>query len=302
MTRRFIALLLALPLAASAQLYVGPTVGTRLSTVTFFEDRAKHEFRSLPAFGLDAGFMVSKRIKDHFLLNIECIYSNRGKNIKGKTEPFQYNFNGQVRVGNPDPLYRNRQRNHYIELPISYLLEFKNSVGKESGMAGQQKSYKWFIGAGPTVSFWMGGRGKLESSWLREDLIDELGYGIVFKSDSIHNLIGNDKMFVANPRRFQFALNFTGGVALEPVGLQKVVIAAHLELGQSFIGKRIPEKALNGEPEDGYFPGSNVDRDALRAKYHSLRFSVSYIFDTKIENRKRGKSTIKNKSTSKKKK
>jgi Outer membrane protein beta-barrel domain len=289
MKNTFSGLLLLVSLSAFAQdqLYIGPSLGARLSTVTFFEDRAKNDFKSLPAFGFDLGLMVERRIKGRFCLNAQLIYSQKGKIVKG-TSNAVFDINSQA----PDPLYQNKQTNRYIELPIYFNLEFKNNVGKSEGMAGTLKSYKWFIGGGPTISYWLGGKGKLQSSNVKEDLqMKNMAYKINFRSDSIQNLTDITKMYVTNPNRLQFAINITGGIALEPVGFQKIVIAAHLELGQTFMSKG----------NSGYFPGSKVDHDELKAKYHSLRFSVSYLFDTKIEKSKQGKSTIKNKGASKKK-
>lgn len=277
---------LSLPSMAQDQLYIGPSLGARLSTVSFFEDRAKNDFNSVPAPGFDVGFMVSRRLHNSFYLTAQLNYSQKGKIVKGSSKG-AFEQGGQP----PDPLYKNTQTNRFIELPIYYMIEFKNTVGSKSGQAGIIKSYKWFLGAGPTVSYWLGGKGKLQSSWLKEDFIDEMDYRIVFDSDSLHKMKGADKMYVGDANRLQFAINITGGIALEPVGFQKIVLALHLELGQSFLSKT----------SFGYFPGSNVDRDELKSKYHSLRFSVSYLFDTKVEKAKRGKSTIKNKKSSKKK-
>lgn len=279
-------LLLLLPGFSMAQLYIGPTAGMRLSTVTFFDERAKNDFKALPSFGFDAGLMVSRRIKERFCLNAQLMYTQKGKYIKGGLDSLPFEIK-------PDPRYRNKQTNRFIELPIYYMLEFKNSVGKAPGMAGKSRSYKWFVGGGPTISYWLGGKGALQSSSLQEVFVNELDYKIVFKKDnsSLSQTADADKMNVTDPNRFQFALNLTGGIALEPVGFQKIVIAAHVEIGQTFFSK--------GDP--GYFPGSNVNMDVLKAKNHSLRISVSYMVDTKIEDRQRGKSTIKNKNTKKRK-
>lgn len=281
-------LFVLLPLLAFAQkLYVGPTVGTRLSTVTFFEAQDKNDFKSLPVFGYDFGFMVSRKMKDRYCLNAELIYSHKSKLVKG-TSNDAYSTTSLK----PDPTYRNQQTNSFIELPIYYMIEFKNTWGKAAGLAGQQRTYKWFVGGGPTISYWLGGKGKLESTVTKEFINAPLNYKILFNPDSLSQPGGeNSKEYVTGPNRFQFAINFTGGIALEPVGFQKIVVAAHLEIGQTFMSKGLP----------GYFPGdANSERDVLKAKYHSLRFSVSYLFDTKIENKKRGTSTIKNKNKKKK--
>jgi hypothetical protein len=270
MIRRLILILFAIPNLAISQLYIGPSFAGRVSTVSFFETRNKADFNARPGLGFDAGLMVSRRMKEKYILNAQLLYSHKTKLV----------------VGESDPLYKNKLVGRYLELPIAYTLEFKRNMGETH--AGLSKTYKWFVGAGPTVSYWMGGKGKLQSSELKEVFIDHLDYKVTFNKNNNELTSENagNTLNVTDPKRFQFSLNFTGGVALEPVGFQKIVIAAHLEIGQTFFS----------EENLGFFPGSEVDFDPQRSRFHSLRFSVGYLFDTQIEKRKRGKSTINNKS------
>jgi Outer membrane protein beta-barrel domain len=275
MTKRIIVILISMPILGFSQLYIGPALAGRVSTVSFFEPRSKEDFDAAPGFGFDAGLAVSKRMKEKYCLNVQLLYSRKNKITKGGSGEFA------------DPLFKNHLHNNYLELPISYTLEFKRSVG--GNHAGMAKTYNWFVGAGPTVSYWMGGKGKLSSSEVQEDLVvSQVAYKVRFNMDSAQlvNARGAHIMNVSNPNRIQLALNFTGGVALEPIGFQKIILAAHLEIGQTFFAKT----------NDVNFLMSKNDNDPQRANFHSLRFSVSYLIDTKIENRQRGKSTIKNKS------
>ena len=258
--------MIILPGFSQAQLYVGPSFALRGSSVSFFEQRNKKEFSSRPSLGFDAGLMVSRRMKERYTFNAQLLYSRKTKLI----------FNEL------DPIYRNHQQNNFLELPLTYTIEFKRLVGQ--AQAGMTKSYTWFMGAGPTVSYWMGGRGTMKSSYLKEQLIEELDYKIVFNEDSTRFATSTNLLNVTNGNKLQFAINFTGGVILEPVAFHKIILSAHLEVGQRFLAKS----------NEGRFSDNVSDFDPQRAKFHSIRISASYIFDLKLEESHRGKSTIRN--------
>jgi hypothetical protein len=213
--------------------------------------------------------MINRRMKEKYSLHVQLLYSKKTKVVYGEL----------------DPNFRNRLTNNYLELPITYTIEFKRLVGETQ--AGMTKSFNWFLGAGPTVSYWMGGKGNLKSSNLIEDLqFTGLDYKVAFGADAATLETQTDLLNVTRANRLQFSINFAGGIIVEPAGFQKIILTASLELGQSFIAKE----------NNGFFSGSNVDLDPQRAKFHSLRFSVGYVLDMKLESRQRGKSTIKNKA------
>jgi hypothetical protein len=73
------------------------------------------------------------------------------------------------------------------------------------------------------------------------------------------------------------------GVAFQPIGGHKIITSVHVYFAQSFLSDK----------GDGFFPISFVDYDILKVKNHSIRFSVAYLFDTKIETPNKGKSSQK---------
>lgn len=254
---------------AGAQLLMGPVAGGSLSKVFLFDH--SNDFDTSPTLGFDAGLMASMRVRTNFVLNMQLLYSQRSKSISG------------LDLKGHDPQFRISSTMQYIEMPIFYVLEFKNFTKGLKGAGGKRKSYNWFVGAGPVISYWLSNSGTLKSSNLLENGISKIDYTTVFgqENTSFDLLVDMNKQSITDPNRFQFAVNISGGLAFEPIGLHKIVTTMHLYIGQTFFSSKT----------DGYFPISPYDVDAMKAKNHSIRFSIAYLFDTKIENLKKGKST-----------
>src|SRR5690606_8367111 len=169
--------------------------------------------------------------------------------------------------------FRNQATYNYLEMPILYTAEFK-------GTFGSGKEYKWYFGAGPNVSYWLGGKGRMTSSDLNELVIDELAYKVVFYKDP--ETIAENEMTVVDPNRMQLGLNIGAGFVFEPLGYQKFMLLFRYELGHSFLSRTT----------DGDFEPV-IYQDDMRVRNHGLRISFAYLIDTKISERKKGKSTIK---------
>ncbi len=121
----------------------------------------------------------------------------------------------------------------------------------------------------------------MRSSNLLENNIDHINYTTVFGGDASstpNQPITATTEYIHEANRFQFAINITGGVAFEPVGLHKIVTFAQFNIAQTFLAK-----------SDVTLPSYDVD--VLRAKNHSFKISVAYLFDTKISTSRKGKST-----------
>ena len=274
MSRRllFFAFLFCTYHLSDAQLLVGPVVQGEVSKLFFFDSQFR--YKSQPALGYGAGLMASMRVRKNFVLNAQILYSQRGKHIVGTND---------VRS---DANYDLTARMNYIDMPLSYVVEFKRLTGDPTGQGGRVKTYSWFVGGGPIISYWLSGHGVIRSSNLSENNIDHISFTNVFGKantslDDVKNA-GVENLPDAN--RWQFGLNFVGGVAFEPVGLHRIVASVNLDIAQTFLGKTA-----------GYFPGSpsHLDIDVVKAKNHSLRFSLSYLIDTKIDKARKGKSTSK---------
>lgn len=254
--------------SSEAQLLVGPVAGVGVSKVFFFDGYRYDNYKTLPSFNVDGGVMASMVVRKNFVLNAQLLYSYRSKHIVGSDNP---NADGQLK------LTSNMQ---YIELPIFYVVEFKKSSGNSTGQGGRIKTYNWFVGGGPTISYWLSNRTTLRSSNLLENNIDHIDYKTVFGPDNTGTDpdIASTTEYIPDANRFQFAINITGGVAFEPVGLHKIVTFAQFNFAQTFLGK-----------SDVILP--TYDIDVMRAKNHVFKISMAYLFDTKISTSKKGKST-----------
>ena len=241
----------------SAQVLIGPTVGPNFSWTSFDDKDQKDVYDVSPVAGFHAGVMVAFRVQKRFFLNTSIIYSTKGKVLKSEI----------------DPMFRNQATYNYLEMPILYTAEFK-------GTFGSGKEYKWYFGAGPNVSYWLGGKGRMTSSDLNELVIDELAYKVVFYKDP--ETIAENEMTVVDPNRMQLGLNIGAGFVFEPLGYQKFMLLFRYELGHSFLSRTT----------DGDFEPV-IYQDDMRVRNHGLRISFAYLIDTKISERKKGKSTIK---------
>lgn len=167
-------------------------------------------------------------------------------------------------------------------MPILYTAEFKGKLGKKSN-----KEFKWYLGGGPTISYWLGGKGTLSSSDLKESNIKALPYEIVF--DKREQDVKEGEMNVNEANRLQLALNISAGLILEPIGLNKFMIAMRYEFGHSFLG-RDGRGQFGGLEKYGIVKGYE---DELRVRMQTLNMSLFYFIDLKTDQRNKGKSTSK---------
>lgn len=244
-------------LTVSAQILVGPIAGPNFSWTSFDDKDLKDVYDVSPIIGFHAGMALSFRVQKRFFLHSSFIYSTKGKIYKAEN----------------DPLFKNEVRYKYLELPLLYTVEFK-------GNFGGGKEYKWYVGAGPNVSYWLGGRGKFSSSDLSEVGIGELDYKVTFYKNPED--IGDDEMGVEDPNRFQLGLTVATGFVFEPMGNQKFMLLFRYELGHSFLSRT----------SDGVFKPT-LYTDEMRIRNQGFRISLAYLIDLKTEQRKKGKSTIK---------
>jgi hypothetical protein len=243
---------------AEAQILVGPVAGPQVSWVSFDDKGSRSKYNQYPTIGFHAGVGCSFRVHKTFFLNTSLVYSQKGKHL----------------TGTDDDLLKQRTNYRFIEMPMYYTVEFKRKVGKT-------RQYKWFLGLGPNVSYWMGGRGSLENTQLNEILVSHIDYKVVYNKGTTGDFADNE-MNVNEPNRLQFGLVFAGGVVLEPLGYQKILVTLRYELGHSFMSP-------TGK---GQFNLTNEYEDDMRVRPQGFRLSFSYLIDLKTEESKKGKSTI----------
>lgn len=243
-----------------AQVYVGPIAGGQLSWTKFDDSKYSDAYAVKPRWGWHAGANVSMKVRNRFFLHTSIIYSTKGRKIEGQQ----------------DRLLTNVSRYNFIEVPVVYAVDFR-------GRVGNGKEFKYYLGIGPNISYWLGGKGKLYNSDLAESADyaqGDLAYRIVFRGADGEGSAG--QMNVAEPNRIQLGLNLATGLVLEPQPHQRILLLLRYELGHSFLSRD-----SNGTFLPTYY------QDVLQSRNKGIRLSISYMIDLRTEDRKRGKSTIK---------
>nr|WP_255534603.1 outer membrane beta-barrel protein [Chryseolinea lacunae] len=238
-----------------SQVLVGPEVGANYSWTSFGDKDLKSAYKVSPTFGYHVGGHLGFKVRKRFFLHTSLLYATKGRVLQGKD----------------DPLTKNTSTYRYIDMPISYTVDFKGKIGKS-------KEFKYFLGVGPNVSYWLGGKGKLYTSELKANNFDEVHYKIVFKKSP--DAQADDEMNVDVPNRLQLGLNLVAGAVFEPGQRQRIMFTIRYELGHSYIAKS------NGTFNQDYF------QDPLQSRSQGFRVSLAYLYDLKTEDRKKGKSTI----------
>jgi hypothetical protein len=243
-----------------AQVYVGPMAGGQVSWTKFDNKELYDSYGVKPVVGYHAGANISLKVRNRFFLHTSILYSTKGRKIDGRQ----------------DRMLTNKARYDFIDVPIIYAVDFR-------GTFRGRKEFKYYFGAGPGVSYWLGGKGELYNSDLDENAdyaSRDLEYSIAFKGENAE--IAPDEMVVSEPNRVQLSLNVATGLVFEPAANQRILVMLRYELGHSFLSR-----GSNGIFAPTYY------EDVLQARNKGVRLSASYMIDLQVEKRKRGKSTIK---------
>lgn len=241
--------------STSAQILVGPVAGANYSWTSFSDKDQKKAYQVSPVFGFHVGGHLSFKVQKRFFLHTSLLYSSKGRILEGKL----------------DTKLKNSVTNNFIELPISYTVDFKGKIGRS-------KEFKYFLGIGPNISYWLNGKGKLYNSDLEEGNFGERSYKVIFNESTEEQ--ATDEMTIEEPNRFQLGLNLVAGMVLEPAPRQRIMLSIRYELGHTYLAK------TEGNFLDTYYS------DPLRSRNQGFRVSLAYLIDLKTEERKKGKSTI----------
>ncbi len=248
----------------NAQILIGPEVGGQINWMVFDDKDDKAFYTLKPLVNFHAGASLSFRAHKRFFLQTSFLYSQKGKLLEAKDNSGT----------------RNELNFKYIDVPILYTAEFKAKFGKD-------KIYKLYFGVGPTISYWLGGKGVLVHGDLNENSINppnyDLSYKITFNKDSAS--VATNEMNVREPNRIQLGLNATAGLVFEPMGKHKIMVNIRYAFGQSFLSRY-------GKGEFG-LPGILYYEDNLRVRSRELVLSANYFIDLKTDQHKKGKSTSK---------
>jgi hypothetical protein len=244
--------------SVSAQVIrVGLKGGIQSSWVKYDDSAMLDTVSVNPLIGFAAGAAIAFKVKNRYFLHTEIIYSTKGKVLKGKI----------------DPDFKDRVIYQFIEVPVLYSMHFKGSVG--------DKKFKWYAGAGPCISYWLGGKGTVNSGDISEYL-DPIKYKLKFGVREDHSRA--DIVYINNAKRLQFGLNVGLGMVLEPITNHKVMLDLRYELTHTRMGKRIGHD---------YLLPADFD-DNMKSRNSTLRISLLYLLEYNLDpkERNKGKSTI----------
>jgi hypothetical protein len=209
--------------------------------------------------------VLSFKVKDRYFLHTEYIYSTKGKINRGKI----------------DRSLEDRVTYNYVELPMLYNVHFRGSLG-----SGRQ--FKWYAGAGPLFSYWLGGKGWINADEFAENNFQPFEYDIRFGKRG-EDLGETNAIYMTDVKRLQLGFNLGGGIMLEPANGGKVMIDLRFDLGHTWMG--------TSTSADYVLPVTYDDN--LKARNMALRFSVLYLFERNLDKkvRNRGKSNVIKKGT-----
>ena len=245
----------------AGQIYVGPSMGLNITSVRFADEQQRATYIASPAIGFDAGATVGFAVRKRFFLYTSVLYSERQKVITSRA----------------DGVMSNEVKNKFIEMPILYAVDFKFDIGKN-------KVFKVYAAAGPNISYWLSGSGVFVNSDLYfEHSVSSMPYDVKFnKADDIKF----GEMGIEDPNRVQLGLNLAGGFVFEPISYQKIIINARYEFGGSYYSRT----------SDGKFSTEGTyESDPMKIQNRGIKFTFSYLIDLRVDQRKKGKSTVKKK-------
>lgn len=242
-----------------SQVLVGPIAGVNYSWTSFGDKDLKDDYEVSPVVGYHVGGHLAFKVRKRFFLHSSIIYSTKGKNMKADDDDL-----------------RLKLRYKYIEMPIVYTAYFKGTIG--------QKQFKYSLGVGPNISYWLGGKGTFENTDTHEfhnGPSSIIPIKIVFNRDP--GTATENEMIVQKPNRVQLGLNFTAGFLFEPARYREVVLTLRYELGHSYLSRE----------SDGVFSSTFPSySETQKIRNQGFRVSLAYLIDMKVEDRKKGKSTI----------
>jgi hypothetical protein len=231
--------------------------GLHYSWISMDDPAQQKTVSNSPVIGYNIGVAVAFKVRKRYFLHTELLYSTKGKNVSGIT----------------DPSLTDHVTYRYIDMPMLYTIQFKRNLNSAT-----LKQFKWYIGAGPILSYWLGGSGTVNNTELAELGLPAINYNLKFgtRGESRNEI---NTVYVSDANRIQVGFNFGGGIMLEPLSGKKIVLDARLEIGQSWLGK--------ANSTDYVLPATY--KDNLKSTNMGLRFSLMYLFESNLAKKVKNK-------------
>ena len=232
-----------------AQFHAGPKVAITVykSRFNFAEDEKLFDQNYKP--GYQIGGALNLPLKNIFNFAGELYFSQKGKNTIIESSGLT-----------------NNSTYYFIEAPILLRLGF---VGGNAA-AGQ---FNFHLDFGPTVSYWLGGKGTLQA----DGPITE--YKIKFGEPGFD--ASTNIMYISNANRWQWGLNLGVGLEYPVVKNQFILIDLRTFFGSTNLAQHDGSADL---PILGF-------NDSLDVRFLEFILSVTYAFEIDYKQTRKGKST-----------
>jgi hypothetical protein len=238
--------------AVGQEFTAGFNIGGGISKVTYNRDEFREQNKTSLKPAYKAGLSLDLPLTNTFHLYSEYNYAMRGRKVQSDESGWTLN-----------------ETHHYFEIPLLLNIRKTGQI-KRLGPFEHIGPFTWTLGAGPNISYFMGGSGNLETSTLETD------YKISFEGhESDFYYITFDPV-----KRWQWGLDINLGLIAPLANGNELFTSMKFTYGHTNLGNY----DSSSMPILGF-------SDNLAHNYKILSLSVAYLFHFDLREFYRGKST-----------
>ena len=234
----------------SAQYMIGPKVAAMANYHFMYSKEYLLDITNRFNYGYSAGVAMTYKVAPAFHVNIDALYSNKGRSLKG-------GFNNE---------FSHIARYHFIDVPVMFRYRFRKT-----------DKYEMFVAAGGSMSYFLLGRGVVESFEYDESAAPPFDY--VLKKGSVTEIVENE-LIIANANDIMVGLNIGFGMTFPVSRKQSLTLEITYQHGHSWLGA-----------DEGIDVGLIEYYEDFRTTTSALSLSAAYQFERLIGESRKGKST-----------
>jgi len=245
------------------QFWVGPKFGGQLATHNYQSKTRLDSFDIKSDFNFHAGIAIDYQTEGRFGVHTEITYLRMGTQVVNKD---------MTAAGALLDIVDSRATHHFLTAPMLARVVFGT---------GQ---LKFFVNAGPRLSYWLGSSGNIEADELIEAGEMDIDYKVVY--GSFNEFIGESNIqIIESPNRLQYALDIGGGIMFDISEEQRIMLDLRYSFGHS-------NMAFN---EGNSLADLAEYQEDMEYRSNMFMFSVAYLIGYSPSMQKKGKSSIKRK-------
>jgi hypothetical protein len=204
------------------------------------EENGENPIEQTFNFGYSGGGMMSYRVTDRYWFQTELLYTYKTKKLTGGVRDL-FEFTGDY---------------HFVELPVMCRVNYK------------MNGWGWYFNIGGRLSYWLKGSGTFYNFEISDAGVKEAQtYSISF-GEKTSNWNPNNTIYVTNPNRLQFGLDFGFGFDFYIAPKRALNLDFRCTYGQSWMANNSP-----------IFFGLFEYSEELRHSIGMAAVSIAYVFD-----------------------